>query len=261
VWSSSRVRGKKMYNKGSSLEMSLKQIPWLANLSSVELQSIERIGRTCSAAQDEYLFREGDAADSLYLILSGSVDLVRLGADGTEIWLESLSTGEFFGELAIIDGGTRSRAVRARETTELFLIQRRDFLSLVAKSPRMLADFLIGLSGKVRHVNAQYYEAALYLKDVFQVTAAAASVERGQFLVDSLAEVSRRPDALGQLARVFQRMAREVATREQQFKQQIQTLRVEIDEAKKSREVAELTETDFFAQLRKKTKAIRNESK
>jgi hypothetical protein len=101
----------------------------------------------------------------------------------------------------------------------------------------------------------------LYLKDVSRVTAAAASVEGWQFLVDSLAEVSRRPDALGQLARVFQRMAQEVAAREQLFKHQIQTLRVEIDETKKSREVAELTETDFFAQLRKKTKALRNESK
>ena len=102
-------------------------------------------------------------------------------------------------------------------------------------------------------------QEVLYLKDVSQVTAA--SVERGQFLVDSLAEVSQRPDELGQLARVFQRMAQEVAAREQQFKHQIQTLRIEIDEAKKSREVAELTETDFFAQLRKKTKALRNEPK
>jgi CheY-like chemotaxis protein len=104
-------------------------------------------------------------------------------------------------------------------------------------------------------------QEVLYLKDVSRVTAAAASVEEGQFLVDSLAEVSLRPDELGQLARIFQRMVQEVAAREQQFKHQIQTLRVEIDEAKKSREVAELTETDFFAQLRKKTKALRNESK
>jgi DNA repair ATPase RecN len=96
---------------------------------------------------------------------------------------------------------------------------------------------------------------------MFRVTAAAGLVEGGQFLIDNLAEVSRRPDELGQLARVFQRMVQEVAAREQQFKHQIQTLRVEIDEAKKSREVAELTETDFFAKLRKKTTAIRKESK
>jgi MFS transporter, NNP family, nitrate/nitrite transporter len=146
---------------GPSVETALKQIPWFANFSGAELQSIERIGRTCFAAQDEYLFREGDLGDSLYLILSGSVDVVRQGADGTEIWLASLSAGEFFGELAIIDGGTRSATVRARENTELFLLLRRDFLSLVAKSPHMLADLLIGLSGKVRHVSAQYYEAAI----------------------------------------------------------------------------------------------------
>jgi CheY-like chemotaxis protein len=103
-------------------------------------------------------------------------------------------------------------------------------------------------------------EEVQYLKDVSRITDAAASVEGGQFLVDSLDEVSRRPDELGQLARVFQRMAQEVAAREQQFKHQIQTLRVEIDEAKKTREVAELTETDFFVQLRKKTKALRKES-
>jgi hypothetical protein len=44
-------------------------------------------------------------------------------------------------------------------------------------------------------------------------------------------------------------MAQEVAAREQRFKQQIETLRIEIDETKKARQVAELTETDFFQQL------------
>ncbi len=103
-------------------------------------------------------------------------------------------------------------------------------------------------------------QEVFYLKDVSQVTAAAASVEEGQFVVDSLAAVSQRPDELGQLARVFQRMVQEVVAREQQFKHQIQTLRITIDEAKKAHQVAELTETDFFAQLRKK-KALRNEPK
>ncbi|MGH2372370.1 MAG: HAMP domain-containing protein, partial [bacterium] len=82
-----------------------------------------------------------------------------------------------------------------------------------------------------------------------RVTTAAAAVESGQFVADTLAEVGKRPDELGQLARVFQRMAQEVAAREQRFKQQIETLRIEIDETKKARQVAELTETDFFQKL------------
>ena len=97
----------------------------------------------------------------MYLILSGSVDVVQVDPEGTEIGLASLGRGDFFGELAIIDGGVRSAGVRARETTKLFLIPRREFLSLVAKSPRMLADLLIGLSGKVRQTSAHYYEAAI----------------------------------------------------------------------------------------------------
>ena len=144
-----------------SLQTALKQIPWFSNFLSADFQSIERLGRTYTAAKGEYLFREGDPGNSLYLILSGSVEVVQLEADGTEVCLASLSTGEFFGELAIIDGGPRSATVRTRETTELFLILRRDFLSLVAKSPHLLADLLVGLSNKVRNANVQYYESAI----------------------------------------------------------------------------------------------------
>ena len=92
-------------------------------------------------------------------------------------------------------------------------------------------------------------QEVLYLQDVSRVTAAAAAVESGQFVADTIAEVGKRPDELGKLARVFQRMAQEVAAREQRFKQQIETLRIEIDETKKARQVAELTETDFFQKL------------
>ncbi|HEY3039885.1 MAG TPA: hypothetical protein VGJ66_14180, partial [Pyrinomonadaceae bacterium] len=76
-----------------------------------------------------------------------------------------------------------------------------------------------------------------------------------------LVEVVKRPDQLGQLARVFQRMAHEVAAREEQLKQQIQVLRIEIDEVKKARQVAEITETDYFQELREKAKALRHQSK
>jgi len=97
-----------------------------------------------------------------------------------------------------------------------------------------------------------------YLKDVAHVTSAAAAVERGQFEAEILTGVAKRPDELGQLARVFQRMAREVYAREQSLKQQVQELRIEIDEGRKARQVAEITETDYFQQLRKRAKEFRN---
>lgn len=97
-----------------------------------------------------------------------------------------------------------------------------------------------------------------YLRNVSAVIAAAAAVEAGEFTPDSLEKVARRQDALGQLGRVFQRMAREVYTREQRLRQQVQELRIEIDEAKKVQQVAEITETEYFQQLQEKAQKLRS---
>jgi DNA-binding response OmpR family regulator len=88
-----------------------------------------------------------------------------------------------------------------------------------------------------------------YLRNVAVVTDAAGAVEAGTFIPEDLTGVSERRDALGQLARVFQRMAREVYAREQRLKQQVQQLTIELDEARQAHQVAEIAESDYFQQL------------
>jgi two-component system cell cycle response regulator len=96
-----------------------------------------------------------------------------------------------------------------------------------------------------------------YLQDVVRLTSAAAAVETAKFETGMLADVAARSDALGQLARVFVRMAGEVAAREAQLQREIQVLRIEIDEVQKARQVSEITETDYFQSLRLKARALR----
>lgn len=96
---------------------------------------------------------------------------------------------------------------------------------------------------------------------VAHLTAAAADIEAGIFEVEKLAPVEQRPDELGQLARVFQRMVRQVYAREQQLKQQVEELRIKIDEVKKARQVAEITETEYFQHLREHAREIRERGK
>lgn len=96
-----------------------------------------------------------------------------------------------------------------------------------------------------------------YLQQVARLTTAAAAVEAGEFSSDTLDIVAARPDALGQLGRVFQRMAREIYAREQSLKQQVQELRIQIDEAKRAREVAEITESDYFRDLKERAQHLR----
>jgi two-component system cell cycle response regulator len=96
-----------------------------------------------------------------------------------------------------------------------------------------------------------------FLEQVNHVIEAAAAVEAGTFEYDSLDPVAGREDALGQLARVFQKMARQVDARERSLRQQVQDLRVEIDEVKKARQVAEITETEYFRELCAKAERLR----
>ena len=96
-----------------------------------------------------------------------------------------------------------------------------------------------------------------YLRNVQQVTSAAAAVEAGEFELENLKDVSRRDDELGQLARVFQRMTREVYARELQLKQQVLKLRIELDEARQARQVAEITETEYFQKLQARAQELR----
>jgi methyl-accepting chemotaxis protein len=95
---------------------------------------------------------------------------------------------------------------------------------------------------------------------VARLTAAAAQVEDEAFDPQDLVDVAARTDEIGQLARVFQRMAHQVYAREQQLKRQVQELRVEIDQVKRASQVAEITETEYFEQLRDKAQEIRRKS-
>src|SRR6059058_5972601 len=88
-----------------------------------------------------------------------------------------------------------------------------------------------------------------YLQQVGRVTAAAAAIKANTFELECLDGVARRPDELGQLAQVFQDMARQVYAREQQLKQQVQQLRIEIDQTRRAREVADITESEYFQRL------------
>jgi hypothetical protein len=97
-----------------------------------------------------------------------------------------------------------------------------------------------------------------YMQQFAKLTAAAAAIEAGIYDPESLDDVAARPDALGQLARLFQRMERAVSAREQRLRQEVQELRIVIDEARQARQVAEITATDYFQCLRSQAQQLRN---
>jgi two-component system cell cycle response regulator len=96
-----------------------------------------------------------------------------------------------------------------------------------------------------------------YLEQVSRVTGAASALEAGEFDPEGLASVAARDDALGLLARRFSAMASEVRAREERLRAEVRELRIEIDHAREAKRVAEITETDFFRDLRSRASDLR----
>lgn len=94
---------------------------------------------------------------------------------------------------------------------------------------------------------------------VGELTAAAKAVETGSYAPGSLDPVASRRDEIGGLAQVFDRMARQVRAREERMQREIKQLSVQIDETKRRKQVAEITETDYFRDLQRRGKELRDD--
>jgi methyl-accepting chemotaxis protein len=90
---------------------------------------------------------------------------------------------------------------------------------------------------------------------------AAGKVEKGDYDLKELDAVSARADELGRLSRVLQEMASKVGERERKLKGQVRELQIEIDRKTQEREVAEIVETEYFQDLKKKAKRLRESRK
>ena len=149
-------------NSDQDVESVLGQVPLFNNLPPEELVHLAEIGRYISVMEDEVVFMEGDPGDTAYVILDGEVDIRRVGGEGAaDVVIATLGKGEVFGELALIDGQPRSASAVTRQDCEMFLIERDEFIRVLSGTPRMLGDFMVGLSTRLRETNAAFYEATI----------------------------------------------------------------------------------------------------
>ncbi len=138
----------------------------------------------------------------------------------------------------------------------IVIVPADDFMGPVYDNARATAI----LGGLVMAIAAAlgYSLASWIIRPVIIVSDVAKSIENEKYELEPLNNVTPRTDELGQLARVFERMAREVYQRVEKLREQVSLLRIEVDEAKKARQVKEIVESDFFSDLQDKARAIRS---
>jgi CRP-like cAMP-binding protein len=230
----------------------LKSIGLFADTPDPVLDDVAAAMDTHAVPTGHLICRKGDTSDCLYILADGSVRV----HDG-ERTLSILGAGDVFGEMAVLDPEPRSASVTALEPTRLLILDRDAFYQLVGNREEVMRGIIRVIAQRLRARTREMVLDYQYIQQFERVTAAAAAVEGDAYESHCLDEVATRTDALGQLARVFQRMARGAALREARLKHQVEEMRIEIDAAKQARQVLEITETDYFQQLQQRAHALR----
>jgi CRP/FNR family transcriptional regulator, cyclic AMP receptor protein len=105
------------------------------------------------------IFEEGSTGRELFVVLDGRIDIVKL--DGaTKTLIVTLGKGEFFGEMAVIDGSARSAtAIAAAPNTRVMRINHARFVYLVSQQPAFALMVMDALSKRLRASNAMHFRA------------------------------------------------------------------------------------------------------
>ena len=137
---------------------SLKRCPLFAHVETPALREVARGLRRRRFRRNEVIFHQGDPGDSLHIVASGAVKIVLPSTEGEEAIIATLRPGDFFGELALLDGAPHSATATALEITETLVLPRAAFRELLDRDAGLRDALFAGLTTELRRLTGHVEE-------------------------------------------------------------------------------------------------------
>lgn len=129
-----------------NLDFVLKKVPFFSQLKKRELLEFKRILHHRYFKKGEIVFYEGEPGVGMYVIENGKIGIYKNFDDDTREELALLRSGEFFGEMALLDESPRSAAALALENTSVLGLFRPDLFNLITRKPKLGNKILLKLA-------------------------------------------------------------------------------------------------------------------
>ncbi len=136
--------------KSSKTFALLRRIPFFEGLSEKEFSDLKHIFVEKNYARNKTILLEEDTLNYMYIILSGKVKVVHSGLDGKEHIVAIHKKGDFFGEMALLDGKTSPATVVALEDTSITIISKNDFETYLLRNDKILRQTVTILCTRLR---------------------------------------------------------------------------------------------------------------
>src|SRR5438067_12099326 len=131
----------------------LRQVPLFESLDNEAAGELCHLLEGLDQKAGKFLFRAGDEGDAMYVIERGRIRICVRTAQGHELTLTELGRGDFFGEMALLNGKRRSADAVVAEDARLAVLSREHFLSFVRSSPNVALELLSALANRLRHTD------------------------------------------------------------------------------------------------------------
>ena len=145
----------------------VKESPLGVELSDDQCAVLAGIIKVAGLKEGEYLLEEGQIDDSLHVVVSGKLEVVKVDQGGEQVSLAVLHPGDMAGELGFVDGAPHSAGLRALNECEVFNIHRAEFESLIARDPELVYKVMRAVMRTVhrilRRMNFQYTQLTDYI--------------------------------------------------------------------------------------------------
>jgi CRP-like cAMP-binding protein len=143
----------------------LQKIPLFKNLNAEAFEKLTKLVQLSYVMRGQTVIRKGNTDDNLHFLLVGRLQAIDLTEDGREVGLNFLSSGDYFGELSVIDGLPRSATVVATENALIAVLSRAHALDLIYNNPSIVEHILKKLTGSIRQ--ASNYRGILAIPNAF----------------------------------------------------------------------------------------------
>lgn len=143
----------------------LEHIDLFQGLAKEDMAALQEVAVPRVFPRNNVIINEGDFADSLFVIESGRVKVYCSDRNGKEFIMNTLETGDYFGELALLDDDRRSASVRTLDKSTFLVIYKQDFQQILDNNPGISKTLIANLARRVRNLTKNV--KSLALEDVY----------------------------------------------------------------------------------------------
>lgn len=221
------------------------------DLASLLKAQAEGMGEPLQLEKDDVLVREGDESDRIYIVMAGEIAVSIRNPSGDEVTVASIGAGKVIGEMSLFGESKRSATCRAASASvDLIAISNEKALQIIDQHPEARHGLVMELTRRSRSM-------LQYINEFSHLTELISAGDYGSVQAQINLSSGNSDGSLKAARSAFAAMLTKIKEREAELQSKIQSLTIQIDQARAAKEIQSITTDSSFLSLQENSAALR----